>query len=273
MLNKMRYPAFRPGNQSSPWLDGVLTSAVFDLDATIAASYSGSGQGWSNLVAAPADGTAQAAYDFYLGNSAAATAADPTFTGSAGSAAAYWSFDGGDYFQAMNAPSWLANVQRTDIANPATFIVAFRTASTSFHNIFGHLQSGTAANGYSLRIASGQLQYFGRGNSSNVSYNISGAGALSASTDYLLIVSLNVRNGAGKYWLNNRTGTAFTPAASTSTAAATGNFQAGSSGFGSSPLPSGSRLYACGGANAILDDAAAALVFDHYNARHARTYA
>lgn len=271
MLNKMRYPAFRPGNQASPWLDGILASAVFDLDATVAASYSGSGQGWSNLVAAPADGLAQTAYDFYLGNTAAATGADPAFTGSAGSASAYWAFDGGDLFQAQNVPAWLTNVQRTDIANPATFIVAFRSASVTFHNIFGHLQSATAANGYSLRVSSGQLHYLGRGNSSSISYNI--GGTVSAGTDYLLIFSLDAQNRVGKFWLNNRTGTAFTPPASTSTASATSNFQVGSSGYGSSPFPSGSRLYACGAANAILDDAAAGLVFDHYNARHARTYA
>jgi hypothetical protein len=55
------------GARSYNALGSLVSSCVFDLDATIAASYSGSGQTWSNLETTPADSEAQTAYDFYLG--------------------------------------------------------------------------------------------------------------------------------------------------------------------------------------------------------------
>src|SRR5574343_994393 len=86
-----------PAESGDGSLSDVIASAVFDLDATQAASYPGSGTTWSNLVTAPADGSAQTAYDFYRGDGSTSTTY-PTFNGTPGSAAAYWSFDGGDLF-------------------------------------------------------------------------------------------------------------------------------------------------------------------------------
>lgn len=45
-------------------LGEIFPSCIFDLDARIGASYSGTGNTWKNLCAAPADGSSQAAYDF-----------------------------------------------------------------------------------------------------------------------------------------------------------------------------------------------------------------
>ena len=72
-------------------LSDVVDSAVFDIDATQSASYGGTGTTWSNLVASPADGAAQSAYDFQLGDGADSSTY-PTFTGTVGDAAAYFMF-------------------------------------------------------------------------------------------------------------------------------------------------------------------------------------
>lgn len=73
------------------WPLPSLQSSVFELDA----QYYVSGQTFANSVAAPADSSAQSAYDFFLGSTSGAASDDPAFT-SAGSAS-YFSFDGGDF--------------------------------------------------------------------------------------------------------------------------------------------------------------------------------
>lgn len=86
---------------SSDYLDGVETSTCFDLDATIADSYT-SGQTWANLVETPADGASTSDYNVWLGDDGSATATDPTFTGTAGDSGAYFATDGGDTFRFKN---------------------------------------------------------------------------------------------------------------------------------------------------------------------------
>ena len=69
MYQKLSPAAFRKNGSITPYLDGLLTGAVVDLDATMLASYNGSGyngsgQTWANMIAAPADGSAKTAGDF-----------------------------------------------------------------------------------------------------------------------------------------------------------------------------------------------------------------
>lgn len=64
---------------------------VMMFDAGVTASYPGSGQLFQNLVASPADGSAQTDYDFHLGDTSAAEGSDPTFVGTAGTDVSYFS--------------------------------------------------------------------------------------------------------------------------------------------------------------------------------------
>lgn len=90
-------------------LQDEIPSTCFHLDATDADSYPGSGQTWANLIASPADGSGQTDFDVWRGGSSSASTDDPTFNGTAGDSAAYWSFDGGDFFRctlsAANQPT------------------------------------------------------------------------------------------------------------------------------------------------------------------------
>ena len=85
-------------------ISSAFPSAVFDLDATSSASYSG-GQVWKNLISSPADGSSQTAYDFNRGGSSSSSTDDPTFVGTPGTKQAYWLLDGGDYFTLANSVS------------------------------------------------------------------------------------------------------------------------------------------------------------------------
>lgn len=71
----------------------ATTGALLRLDAK---QYS-SGQTWPNQVSSPADSSAQTDYDYFLGSTSSSSSDDPTINDT-GTDAAYWSFDGGDYF-------------------------------------------------------------------------------------------------------------------------------------------------------------------------------
>ena len=130
MYQKLSPAAFRKNGSITPYLDGLLTGAVFDLDATMLASYNGSGQTWANMIAAPADGSAKTAGDFYRGVNGTATATDPTFTGSAGSQSAYWLHDGFDaFFLAGGNTAFIDSLHRTTGGSDYTFINAYRNSN------------------------------------------------------------------------------------------------------------------------------------------------
>lgn len=255
-------------------LADVLASTVFDLDATQAASYPGSGTTWANLVTAPADGSAQTAYDFYTGNGSTSTTY-PTFNGSAGSAAAYWSFDGGDRFDIKATTALLQKAHRTDVATPITFVMALNLSSSNFQYLFGH-GAGTSANSYGFRFPNSTagnelVSVFSRTNSTNTSYDVIPTDNVPVSTDAIIMISLNRAAGTGKWWVNSATGTSYTPSASASTADAEGIFQIGAFG-GSSSLLSGAKLYSFAVLNETIDDTKAAAIIAALEARHGRDY-
>jgi hypothetical protein len=83
---------------------GVVTdNLVYWLDAGNIGSYSGSGQTWANLVAAPADGSSQTAYDYLRGVTSSAEGSDPTFNGTAGTDPCYFSVTGAQYLTLSGA--------------------------------------------------------------------------------------------------------------------------------------------------------------------------
>lgn len=92
---------------------GLTTNLKLCLDARDSASYT-SGQKWLDL--------AGSGYDFFLGTNGSAAADDPTFTGSAGDLAAYFSFDGADFatYDTSNE-TWMNNLHK----NNALFTLLF----------------------------------------------------------------------------------------------------------------------------------------------------
>lgn len=271
----------RPQRQSGvtiPSLFDILSSCVFDLDATHAASYSGSGQVWSNLVAAPATGEPQANYHFYLGGSATATTDDPTFNGVAGNSAAYWSFDGGDWFDDVSMPtsSYICNIHRTDASRPVTLGFAFRTPGTLTQSRLFSTNAASNTHGISLRMdTNGALVSVQSAGSGFASNGVLPSSTLTTNTDYLLLVALNSGSTGGeKYWLNSTTGSGWS-AGYAPNAGSTSSIGAciGAQTTHGQPLGNGTRLYGIYMFNEILDNTKAAAVFSALNTRHGRTYA
>ncbi|MER8567622.1 hypothetical protein NKH85_17090 [Mesorhizobium sp. M0924] len=117
---------------------GLATNCKLILDAGDKASYSGSGQVWSDI--------SGQGNNFNLGASNAANTDDPTFSGSPGIRGSnYFSSDGGDFFRmAVATPAWMQNLHKDGAlatylmwgyAPTTGALVAFGDGSTTFANI------------------------------------------------------------------------------------------------------------------------------------------
>mgnify|MGYP003288471999 CR=1 FL=1 len=256
--------------------DAAIPVAVFELDAGLSASYGGSGQTFAHIVTAPADESAQTAYDFYRGATSGSEGSDPTFNGSAGanSANEYFSFDGGDYL--------------TLAGSNTTFINSLHKENAAF-TWYGFLKTGdlTAGSGYFGTISTGGASIIGISIDSNGSGQfiltvnkadgsqalnpVTSGGFLSANTKYMLAVSYDEASGAGLFYRDGASGkgvVAITGAySSPGTASATYTAQMMALGNAGSPAPSGSRLWRTGMFNRALTEAQLDALFERHKAK------
>lgn len=128
------------GGASGPTVAGL----VYVLDAKL---YS-SGQTWANSVLAPADGSPQTSYDYFLGSSSSPAANDPTITNS-GANDAYWLFNGGQFFtETLAAGSMPAFLQTMHHAGKKwTVEIWMQWAGSVSGNINPVFDSGTSDQG------------------------------------------------------------------------------------------------------------------------------
>jgi len=248
------------------------SNSIFDLDATIAESYT-SGQVWKNLIQHPSDRTYRSAYDFNLGASSSPSTDDPTFTGSAGSPSAYWSFDGGDYFSLAGTITDFLNTLHK--GRPHTLIMCFNTAlnTDSTYGLFSSANTGSASQiGLSYKYGFSFYFFDQRILATNVQAQrgpISPAGAI----DRIVIFSYDPVANTVTTWNNSSTGSSvswvFTKNNDNQSGGAPSIGASGSSG----KLPNGSKLYSCAMLNKAINNTDAANIIAFYNARHKRTYA
>lgn len=262
------------GGGGDIWDD--VPGMCFLLEASKSASYSGSGQTWSNLVPTPADGSAQTDYDFYRGDTSSATTDDPTFNGTAGVAGAYWSYDGGDFHRIITGtvPTFLKSAHKTSAANTSWLAWCGRVAN----NAAGQMLGLSSANGIELLTTNsgGNNNYTFA--SRHPSYNawFAQSGAKTAGTDFLLICAYK-RNGSSnevKMWYNTRT--AATP--TVTTGGTTTNDGSGRCGVGTRPdgsikIANGSRCYGISGGSDDMNDTLAGYIFDYFNTSTGITFA
>lgn len=283
MLTESTYGFSRPRPVMSikaPYLDGVISSVVCDLDATISNSYNGSGLTWSNLIESPADGTTRAAYDFHLGNGSTSTTY-PTFNGTAGDAAAYWSTDGGDYFLIKTLAGSLAERwHRTSGGTPFWVAVTFQTPSDLFSGTrsFWGNASGSYNRGIVSYAVSADTISMLSSNASTVPVTNNLSGVLVGSTDYIYLFSSDpsLSSNNVRIWVNTASASTFTHSYSASTTNSSDNLHIlatkGPFQDGSQIMLSGLRLYSFAMGNVLLDDAGAAAIIAHLGARHERNY-
>ena len=257
----------------STGLDFSIASVCCDLDATIAASYT-SGQTWANLIAAPADGAAQTDYDFWLGAGSGASTDDPTFTGTAGAPAAYFLHDGGDFFTIKN------------VANPVTiYNMHKKTGGTNSWWVAFAVYRPTAANTFWGRGWTGATHGMYLYNAGNALYQdhtggitlLSGSGT-TANANNLHIVSVDMEGTTNnvRHWSNSTTKTSWSKTWTSDSVNTTKAFIIGgtvtSADVIQDKVANTTRYYHFSAGNAFIDDAQAADIFAHLEARHSRDY-
>lgn len=255
---------------ASNYMQDIVSSACCDLDATIDASYGGSGETFSNLIPTPADSESQTSWDAWLGGSGTTDGDEPTFNGSAGDSGAYFSVDGSDTFEFKTA----TDLQNNMIKDNAKFWIAcaFQPAAISTsYRLFG---SGTTANGIDLIFQSTTRvrvrAYQDSGLNGALDFNPLSL-TLSGGTDYLFILSFDEATGNGILWINGTKHTAsvtYTTPTATNPTAPLNIFSNNSTSF----MPNSSRLYAFAVGNDTLSDSDESAIRAEYNTRHNKTY-
>jgi len=275
-LGLSRAHARKISGPSSPYLDGVLNSTVFDLDATQSDSYEGTGFLWSNLVARCADGANPDAYDMQCGNGVHSSTF-PSFIGTAGTQSAYWLMDGGDYFQletgtntdfcnglhkTSGGPDWWAAITFRSAADDGTTTGLISTEATT-------TQTG-------IRIthqASEVIALIQRGDTATTS--AIGSTVLSGSNNHIVIVTRDHGLGKTSIFVDGTTPQILDHSFNTSTSAPSGILSIGvlatnpTGGY----LDNGTRIYSVAMGNTTIGPTEAQKIITHLNARHGRTYA
>lgn len=291
MLNyEIIRPSFNPMNGGFQSLDGLKTkrfgssgggglqslvpSTCFVLEASNAASYPGSGTTWANVVDTPADGNAKTLYDVQRGDGSTSTGF-PTFNGTAGVPGAYFSNDGGDYFQSITNPSpgVIGSVHRTDAAG-FWFAYAWRFNDGATNRLFANAFA-LANYGFTLLATTSLLRFVRHRNTSTQDTNLINSGASFVNnTNYLVIVSMNAARTNFRFWKNTRTASNMAPSAAwtpVTSPATYRTFNASSTNLAGFD-PSGVRYYGQAGGNDYIDDTAAGHIFDYFNASTGITF-
>lgn len=258
------------------YLDSVESSTVFDLDATIAASYT-SGQTWSNLTASPADGSAQTDYDFYLGATSSATTDDPTFTGSAGSQSAYWALDGGDWWTLKSGvnTTFLKNLHKTTGGQDFWIAIAWQTpaADSAQDGLFATSSStASASHGIGFLQTASETMRVRQTNGTSAPTKDSSV-TLTGSADHIIVLSLSHGSNQVRFWADTTTKEELTYTLGTETTDADGVAAiAANSTAGAGKPASGTRIYSVAMGNSYIDNTAAAAIISHLETRHGRDY-
>lgn len=246
-------------------LSEVESSTVFDLDATLGASYSSGSQLWRNLIASPADGESQSEYDMYLGNDETVEANDAGWV-SAG-AGSYFTHDGTTNFTKANdtTTTFLAKIHTTQAW---WMMFCFRYAGTGFQGIAGNLASGASEGVEVLTTSTGIRVNFDRGASrtnNDITAPWGGQGV-----DVCGIVTYNPATDNIDYRLNGATTVTDTDAsADTSAGDNTNSLYA----FGGRhPNNTAWRTYSLAMGNAYLNDTQMDALRAQMALRHERSY-
>ena len=252
-------------------LQSIVSSCVFDLDATQEASYGGSGTTWVNLVAAPADSEVQTAYDATLGDGVTAGLM-PTFTGTAGDSGAYWLFDGTDYFKMDGTlTTFMQNLPVRPAGQDFTLVMTYKWVD-AFGCLFSTGSNSTANPGLTIfnkNSSTVRLRALMHPNSGGSTVVDIGNEAISAGDDVCLIYKRE-----GDAITIQLKGFSNTGALSTNSTA--GLQMPAISGYAASPttleMPNTTRIYSCAMFNEALSAEDIAAVKTELGSRHGRTY-
>jgi len=264
-------------------LSTVIASVCCDLDATLSASYPGSGQTWSNIITSPADSAAQTDYDFWLGLTSTPTTDDPTFTGSANSPAAYFSVDGGDAFKLKSFSSALTlyGMHKSGGSGLVWWVaMAYRHNALFLLSPWGSGWNSPSDSGlYAYLDPDGQRRV-GRPTAlaEDIAFETVSANDYTANDDVLAIISCDMTATTNniRIWTVSASSQLISKDWGTNTETANRTFHIGATSNNVddtiAELPNGARIYSFACGNEFLDDTKAGAIATLLGSRHGRVY-
>ncbi len=257
------------------YLDDIAgLDVVFQIDATISASYSGTGQTISNIIASPFGGAAQTELDFFLGSDGTAETSDPTFTGTAGTDSAYFLHDaGGDWFSMKNAAvAGIKDATRSSVVTNGwlAFVYKNTPGGGSVQKTFSN-HDGVSLTGFELRQNTNE-SIFGNLKGTNFRNIVTTpASAVSVAGETLIIFSWQTDGFGsidGQLYINSDTPTATRTSLYESLTDSTSRVFLGATPNGTQPIDNGARFYGAAFGRGAMTDTKAAAIRAWYQANH-----
>ena len=247
----------------------IVSSCVRDLDATIQASYAGTGTDWLNIETSPADSETQAQYDVE-----GTGVNQPTFTGITGNTDAYFSFDGNDFLLGKNSlTTFENNLHKTTGGSDFAFVMAIYYVSAT--QIFASNRAAGGANiGVFMFSSAGdnKLSFGQRGGSAPIT--VLSTATLNIGAWNIIAASHSHSTNESRLWVNTATGEDISHTYNTTTASASATkFTIGAYESGAAPLISGIRVRSFQEFNEYLTDAKMTGIINQLNLRHGTVYA
>ena len=247
--------------EESDNLDGVVDSTVFELDATDADSYSGTGTTWSNLISSPADGASQSDYGFTIG--------DVSFVGTADDPAAYFTDDGNPLIAiAGGNTDFLSDLHKTTGGSDFWVAIAFNKSDDTWQGntyMMKTMDGGVAGNGFGLRQITNETVQIRQDDAPATSI-VSTPAFSPADGDHIFIVSHSHSTNKTTYWIDSATGTEVDHTFSENTTDADEALEIYPS------MTAEDRLYSFAMGNEYIGDTEAAAIISYLEAKHSRDY-
>lgn len=261
------------GSFSTTTIDTVAPQTIFQWDANLAASYSGSGQPLLNVIASPYGGDTQASLDWQLGNTAAATTDDPTFNAGSYPTPSRFTTDGADILSIVASTAFLNTLHRSDTGETFWCVSIFKlgTAGVAM-NVCGNA-NGSTSPGWRTDISSTNILRLIRADGTVNATNQNLHSGLVAGIPYLHVFTYVPSTGVWKSALNSRTFTTTGTNAFPITANATGRFCAFAANNSGTKMNANSDFWGMTLGAGDLTDGQLSTIVDYYNALHGRTYA
>lgn len=257
------------GGEGDTSIQSIIPSAIYDVDATQLASYNGTDTHWRNLVPTPADGAAKADYDFMLGTTSGADTDDPTFNGTAGSQAAYWTFsDTADCFQLPANTTLTANLHQAASTQDWSLAFFYKTGVADLSQLE---LAATRISSAGIRLrqdafsSSPEINFFQQNSGGTASGN-SGTTYVTLSSETFVVITFDASTGEMKFYVDGAAVVTTTVTYAAGTTAANQALKL------FNLMPSDYRVYAASAYNTVISASDVTSLKSFMETRHGRTY-
>lgn len=260
------------GPSVSAPLGSVLASTAFDLDATIAASYT-SGQTWSNYEGSPSTSDAQTDFDAWLGIDGDVDTDDPTLVGDAGAASTYFAHNGSTFNVMKTSTDLLTSMHKTTGGSDFWLAIAWQHVEGGQQFVFNTVDGTTNNEGLALGIGGNERFFLRQHHGSSPTVTASSTETLVGGVDYLSVITHSHSSDLTDYYINEASVESVAHAFGTTTTDATYEpLRMGTNGSINQQMHNGTRIYGRYGGNEYVGATKAGIIRTHLVARHGRGY-